>query len=479
MSNKPILPNAYVDINNRNLGLSPASPSGVFAFIGYAEGGSATKGAIVSVSSPNDVKALIGYGELADDLLNFFNNGGKKAYVVPVAIDTVSTLSAVTKTGVGSSTGTITVAAVSGLKVTNIFSVKVEIEKSGTLGVGKFSYSTDAGENKSPILLIPSGATYAIPGTNIELTFVPGGGAVYFEDGDLHAFTATKPQPAESDINTAIDTLVDSDYTFDAIAISADSDAGQFAGFKTKASNAEAKPNFRYIYIIARPVLSSSAANAITTAATIMAAVASDRVQVVTGEMIISRSNHADQAARNVLGIIAGRRSALSLQNDLGKFSAGQLSDALEFRSGWTDTTLEDLDGLRTVTVRKFKSVAGFYPTNGHLSDPFSDVKKDAWRLVLDKASRIGRVAGLGFLKMDVNPEKVEGSTSHLKNTIQNQLDTFLVGNDEAVSVSVEIPGDQNILLTEEIKVDIGVMPFGHASYIGITIALVNPLTAA
>lgn len=475
MSNKPTLPNAFVDINSRNLGNSPNTPSGIFAFAGIAVDGTATAETVNTIGSLNEVRSKIGYGALADDLVDFFNAGGRRALAYPIAPTTESTLSAVTKTAVGTSTGTITIAKVSGKVVPNVFSLKVEITRTGDIGEGKFKYSTDAGLTFSPENLIP--ASFVIPGTEITLTFVKGAGAVYFEDGDLHTATASKPVITDAKIESAVDAFIASTEVFDGIVISNPCGTSLLSSLKTKAVNAEASPNFRYIYIVVRPALSATPAAAITGAAALVAAVQNDHIQIVTSEMLMIRPNQSnDIQQRNVIGVIVGRRSSLAISEDLGLFSAGGLPNMYSKVADWTETTIEDLDALKTVTVREFKGVAGYRPTNGWMSDPYSDMSKDAFKLIIDKAASIARVSALAFLKVKVDPSDVVASTENLKATVENDLNTKLVGAKDAVAVSVIIPEGQDILATEQINMDIGVLPYGHASFIGITIGLVKSI---
>ena len=477
MSNKPILPNAYVDINNRNLGNTPATLSGIFCFVGIGIGGSGTAETILSVGNVNEVASKIGYGELADSLIEFFNNGGRKAYGWRVEPTTEAVIGVVTKTPIGSSTGTIAIAKDGSNLVTNGFDVKIEITKTGDDGVAKFKYSTDGGQNYSPELVVPVATTYVITGTNLKLTFTKGAGAVYWEDGDVFECTVDDPEITNAKVESAVDAFIASSNTFDGIIVSVPADASLAGSIATKMTNAEAKPNFRYCYSMVRPALSTSAGQAVTQATTLMASVANDRVQVVTGEAVLNRSNQADYRDKNVIGIIAGRRSSLGISEDVGVVAKGQLSGIISLRTGWTDTTIEDLDGLRTVTIRQFKGLAGYYPTNGYMSDAFSDVKKDAWRLVLDKASNVARLSALSFVKVKVDPTDVEGSTQALQDAISNGLNV-MIGDDEIVDRSVVVPSGQDILTTEEIKVNISIVPFGHASWIGIEIGLINPLKA-
>lgn len=479
MSNKPLLPNSYVDVNNRNLGLSPGAPSGIFAFIGQSVDGSAAADAIVSVGK-NDVAALIGYGSLANELIDFFDNGGRKAYAVPVVPDTlVSGYAALTPTRVGVSAGTITSSLEGGEVVPDGFELHVEITKTGIGGVGRMKISLDAGTTFMAEMLIPiTAGTYVIPGTHIELTFADV--VTGFDDGDVFDQSITGPQPLAGDVTDAVDTLIASDYTFDAIIVCDDVSAATGAVIDGKMEGAEDSPDFRYSYSAFHGALAAAnMSDMLSIYTTIRASVESDRAQVCAAEATMVRPNYGNaQYDKTCIGALAGRRSALNLQNDLGLFSAGSLVNVVSLRTNMTETLIEDLDAIQCVTVRKFKGVAGLYPTNGWMSDPFSDITKDARRLVLDKASRIARLTGLGKLKIEVDPSDISGSTESLKNDIQNALDTQIVGNNEAVSVTVDIPDDQDILTTEELDVEIEVQVYGHASYIGITVQISNPAAA-
>ncbi len=475
MSNKPLLPNAYVDVLTRNLGLSPTTPSGIFGMVGYAEGGAATPNEVIAVNSPNEIKDQIGFGELADEALNHMANGGKKLQCVPITISTEAVIGSVVVVRVGSSDGTVAMAKDGANLVTNDFDILIEITKTGITGVAKYKVSTDGGVNFDPSIVMT--ATYVIPGTNIELTWTDG--ALGFDDGDTFAADVSKPEVTKAEIETAVDKLLnDSDISFDGIVITADADAALITSLKAKAAAAEGSPDFKFMFFMVKPLLSTSAAQAITQASTLVSTVVGDRILLVTGEAVTLRTNHADRRDRSSIGTLSGRRSSLGISEDLGLFSGGSLNNILSLRTGWTETTIEELDALRTVTIRNFKGTAGFRPTNGWMTDAFSDIKKSAWRLVMDKASRRTRLAALGFVKVKVDPSDVSGSTRALQEAMQGELN-LMAGNEEFVDGNVVIPDGQDILTTEEIKADISIIPFGHASFIGITIGFINPLRVA
>jgi len=472
-TNKPTLPNAFVDINNRNLGLAAIQPSGIFAFTGVATAeGTVTPDFdnIVTVKTPTEVKDKIGFGELQNHLLGFFDQGGKSALAIPVVISTEAVIGTPAYVRIASSTGTITAAPDSGKKVTDIFDVRILVTKTGATGVGKWKFSTDDGVNFGTTILM--GTTTVIPGTNLEITLI----GAFDKDDIIKLPITTGPIGLNADIIAAVTKYIESNNSFDAIVVTNVADAALIASLKTENDKGEQDPNFRYNYMMVRPVKSATPAAAVTEWDTIKAAISSDRIQGVPAEAVVTRSAYGDERATNVIGVVAGFRSSLALQNDIGLFNAGTLNNVLRLITGWTDSILEDIDASQGVTVRTFKGVAGIRITNGHMMDTASDIKKDAFRLVLDKASRLARIAALDFVKIDVDPADVSTSTIHLKNTIEQAIGTFLVGAGEAVAVNVNIPDGQDILTTEQLDVEIEVTPFGHASFIGITIGLVNPL---
>ncbi len=478
MSNKPNLPDAYVDVLTRNLGLSPTTPSGNAGYVGYAVGGTATIGDIVAVNTPNEVNSLIGFGELADEMLNHIANGGKKIYAVPVTPSTEAVIGSVTSVRIGSSDGTVALAKDGANLVTNDFDIYIEITKTGVIGAAKFKVSTDNGVNFAPSIVMT--ATYVIPGTNIEITFTDE--VLGFDVGDYFTADVSKPEISKAEVEAASQKLIDNaDISFDDIVITADADDALITSLKAKAAAAEGSPNYKFFFFMVKPLLSTTPAQAITQAATLVSTVVGDRILIVTGESVTLRTNHADQRDRSDIGIIAGRRSALAISEDVGLFSGGALNNILSARTDWTDTTIEELDALRTVTVRNFKGTAGFRPTNGWMSDPFSDIKKSAWRLVIDKGSRRTRLAALGFVKVKVNPTDISGSTIALESTMQAELNLMAAGgtNADIVDGTITIVPDQDILTTEEILYDLAIIPFGHASFIGIRIGFINPLRVA
>jgi len=177
-------------------GLATVSPANVIPiFAGYCSSGTALT--CYTFSSIADLVATMGQGQTVEAAAYALAHGGGPVRVVKTNCTTAASNGAVTKTAVGTSTGTVTVAG----SANDDYEVIVEITATGTLGAGRFRYSLDDGYAYSPEILIPSGGTYAITNTGLTLTFVPGLGAVFFEDGDMHSFDSVAAMWAAADVN--------------------------------------------------------------------------------------------------------------------------------------------------------------------------------------------------------------------------------------------------------------------------------------
>lgn len=152
-------------------------------------------------NNQNSLRDTLGQGQAVEQALPLITEAGG-VLVMKTAASTAGVAGSVTATRIGTSTGTITVAGAP----YDAFQVKVRIKATGTVATGRFDYTLEA-LNATPSfseeITIPSGGTYAIPNTNLTLTFVPGAGAVFFENGDSHAFACTAPQYTTSDLATA------------------------------------------------------------------------------------------------------------------------------------------------------------------------------------------------------------------------------------------------------------------------------------
>lgn len=201
------------------LGVLNEQPDGLHVLLG-----SCSKGNFNELNFFDDITSLIekhGSGPLVEAAAFSLvtptgeNNTGRPVGCLRLKTSTVGAISDVTKTLVGTATGTITVALTSGETTPfDKYEVIVEITRTGTTGTGAFRYSLDSGKTYSGEYAIPGGGAYDLPNTGLTVTFVPGAGAVYFEDGDLHVFETTAPSSTAQDLADGITALAADERTW-------------------------------------------------------------------------------------------------------------------------------------------------------------------------------------------------------------------------------------------------------------------------
>jgi hypothetical protein len=223
--------------------------------------------AIHSLSQPSDVVDTYESGALPELASFILQNGGGPVLTLRTQTSVTGSISTVTKTAVGTSTGTVTVAGT----VRDSRKCRALITSTGTVGTAMFQYWLDGRTLNSAPILVPSGGTYTIPGTELTLTFVPGAGSTYFEAGDKHDFTTTGPSVNATDLSSAFTTILASPlkWRFGVLAsrpASAAAGATLMAALATQIASLESAYKYRRFVIDAGPHASSSDDTAIATA---------------------------------------------------------------------------------------------------------------------------------------------------------------------------------------------------------------------
>ena len=389
------MPTQNFTIRNDSLGQSEPNTDR-FLFIGAASAG--TNDVIVSASNPSAVVTAFGQGPLAEAMAYHLATAGGPVYGMKVAASTAGTASAVTKSAVDSSTGTVTVANAP----YDSYQVIVEIMTSGTLGAGEFRYSLDGGRDYSPKLLIPSGATYDIPNTNIELTFVPGGGPVYFEDGDTHSFTCTAPHYQAGDLTSAVTALLAAAETplvdaivFTGVPADVSAAATLFAAINTHLLTLEAA--FKFV----GGIMDVSSIDAAADVKAGVAGVESDRLCGVYGRGRFTSAKAFTGWAQPLYdgcAVVSAQAARVGLSGDLKRVASGALPgfSELEHDEATAATTLDD---ARLTTFRTWDGRTGVYVYQGRIkSAPTSDYRLWQHRRVMDRACRVTYVQQQSFI---------------------------------------------------------------------------------
>lgn len=443
--------------------------------------GTASAGSISTVyafNDPQDVINTLGQGPLPEDLCYSLAIAGGPVYAMRLTGSTAGAAGSVTKTAIGTSTGTITVAGAA----YDAYVVRVEIKVTGALGVAEFRYSLDNAVTFSPQIIVPSGGTYAIPNTNLTLTFVAGGGPVIFEAGDYHTFTCTAPGFSASDLNTGITALKLDNTQIAAIVLSGKFATGSASATIAAAMSVHAASLFT-MYRPLRYIMDAGADNAATTR-TAFASFSDARGAVCYGSDVCTSAKPFTgwgAPTSPIQRVVAGRAAASLISTDLARFSSGALQGVTsithdEFRS-------ELMDQKNFTTLRTHQGVSGYFITNARLmSAPGSDYQFWQHGRVMDVATYTSYSALLPFLNSSVRTTSTGAidprDAARWEKTVKDALRTVLLDPDNAEGTpghvsALDCKVDQvsNVLTTGVVKVTVAIRPLGYAKTITNTLS--------
>lgn len=356
------IPGQTFTLPENGLGLSPPVISRPL-IVGTSSTGTAN--VRTTVAQPQAVVDAFGQGPMPEGACVALQLAGGPIDVLKTAGTVAGAAGAVTPTYVSTATGTITVAGAS----FDTYEAIIEITVTGTVGTGAFRYSLDDGNTYSAELTIPAGGTFAIPNTNNTITFVPGGGPIFFEDGDLHEYNTTAPHYNAADLAAAMTALLADPGEFDLILFTGrdTSAAAGATAFATIDTHLTALANaFRYV----RGIMDTGV-DTVANVVTAFAAVSDNRISVCYGTVDQPSAKPYDGwgiPAQTVSNVLLARAAGTVISEDPGRVASGSLSGATnashdEFLTG-------GLDNSKITTVRTYPKTAGLFITNGWLKSP-------------------------------------------------------------------------------------------------------------
>lgn len=377
-------------INVRDGGIGLPSSGAIYPLVvGTCSGGTANT--LYFSTNPNSLSDLLGQGPGVELGLPMINARGGVLLLKPAA-STAGAAGAVTKVAQSTSTGTITVAGAP----YDAYQFKARIKSTGALGVARFDFSLDAlgaSPSFSDEITVPSGGTYAIPNTNLTLTFVPGGGPILFENGDTHSFACTAPQYTTADLATAIAALLQAlgsyiieDVYFTGRSASAAAGATMAAAIATHMSSLEARRRWARAMM---DVGADTSANVITS----FGSFAANRVAVAYGQAdIVSLNPNAPQGwsvpRQSAAFALSERAAGADLSENLGRTSSGLLRVSAILNDEGSNQQF--IESHKINTLRTYDGENGFFSTNGYLkSGSGSDFLYWDWGRVIDRLCRV------------------------------------------------------------------------------------------
>jgi hypothetical protein len=474
------LPRVTQTISDGGLGLAVPDDSQVHVAIGVASAG--TVNSLVFHRDADKVKSEFQQGPLVDKAIYHLQVAGGSIGLMRINASIPGAAGAVTATRAspGTSTGTVAVAGAAH----DAYDVRVEITKAGTLGAGEFKYSLDGGDNDSPAIAIPGAGTYAIPNTNLTLTFTAGAGPVFFAVGDVFAFTCTAPGFSSTDVNNALDalrtTFATARFGFIHLVGAASTPAGAVTIAATIDVKMTAEENvFRYLFAIVE-CPEDTDANIITA----FAAFSSTRVGVAAGccELV----SNARVMKRNAAWPVVARIAAQDIRRDAARTrqdrEGGPLAGVTKLYRD--EFVTEALDAARFITLRTYAGKNGFYVTNGRtMAAAGSDYTYLQFRRLMDRACTINYGELFNYLNDDEIRLKPDGTILELdaraiETKVNAQLKADLTSKNRVSATYTVVTRDNNILSTLTLRTKVRIVPKGYSKFIETDIGFANPAIA-
>jgi hypothetical protein len=457
------LPEITLTVTDNALGIVPETIDGISAKIGISSLG--TPNILYSAGDVTTLKASLGVGPLVEAAAHQLAISGGPVYCMPAAIVTPGAAGAVTHVGTGP---TMTVAGAA----YDSYQAVVTILAGGALGVATFQYSLGV-SGSSPPIMIPSGGTYAVPDSNLVLTFPAG----TYVAGETYSFSTTAPMYDSTALTTALTALLADarEWRFlHVVGLPATVAAAAGIAAAVDVAMVSAAANYRYVRsLIECP--EDTDANLITG----FAAFASTRVFVAAGTEDLTSGLSGRTYKRPAAWPVAARAAKAPVHEDLGRFASGPLPGVGKLYRD--ERATPGLDSQRFTTLRTFISKPGAYITGGRtMAVPGSDYQLIQNGFVIDKACRITRLALLRYLNDSIRVDATTGFIVELEAVaieadVESQLKAGLVSAGNASDVVVKVARNNNILSTQTLQTTIRVVPFGYARFITADVGLYNP----
>jgi hypothetical protein len=380
------VPSEQIVILDPGLGLVTADPNAPL-ITGWSS--LAPISSLLSFSNPADVRATLGYGELAEDVGNMLRVKGSPVLAMGQTGTTTGTISAVTHT---QGTGPVMTAAAA--TPTGRYTVRIKIIDSGALGIGTFQFTLD---NHSPVdvapafsqkRVIPSGGSFVIPNSGITLTFPAGTYVGTTGTQDIYDFTTEPPKSTPTDLNAAATALLalpglkfplwflaQTNLTGTLGGAMATALAGQMTALATQ---------FRFARAFCDMGSGDTTANVITAAA----AFADKRVDASYGYVLLQSTMPFEGFVTRKVDVnsaLAPRIAGSLISTDVGRTASGNIPGVVKiYHDAFIDPTV---DAAQISTMKTYPGQAGFWPTNGYLKSPAgSDFQKVQYGRIMDQA---------------------------------------------------------------------------------------------
>lgn len=470
------LSQAQLSILDGATGQVPITGDQVQAKLGVCTGGTANQP--VLVTSPSQASAQFGKGPLVEAAIPSLSIPGNGGVVMCKVPSTVAGSVGSTTQGAGNlGTGTTTV----GGTPNDAYDVAVLLTADGVniaAGTAQFQVSIDGGNSYSPVLAVPTGGVYTIPGTGLTLTFANGSGTS-FKAGDTATASPTAPGFSTNDLLAGIDAVaagVNDVFLLHAVgqASSISNAMAVAAALSTKV--VALRTAFKY-YRAVLELPHDTDANILAAVATVVApgvmAVADfEQLSELDGTL---RKRHAAWS-------VTARAGSVRAGEDLGRVKTGPLNSVQGIYRN--EETTPALDAARITTLRSITGKLGYFISAPQMLEaPGSDYSLLQFGRIIDIAAKVIHAKATDLLRDDLDCDPTTGHIDEdaaraIEKNITDALTAALVQKRDARKATVTIDRTINLISSPIIPIAYRIVPRVYALQLTGTLALLNPALA-
>lgn len=462
-----------VKVEDGNLGRSTVEGRGVQVTIGVSNVKSTVPLLITNTMKPDAIKEKLGCTPLADACMDAAENGLKENYAIPVTADIQGTVGEITHSGDG--TGSISVEG----NPNNVYQVVVEITETGSLNDGMFRYSVDGGNTFSEERMIPMTGTYELPKTGLTLKFSEEENSIEFKEGDAYSFETTEPTLNNQSVLQAVESLKNSNLSFEIVHIVGTSGKALWAALQQEA--------VEFLDIYKKPLIflvEGRAAREDESLDEYMAAMKEERRGITSIYICVSLSNGIyvgnDMTTRtvNLAGVLCGLLGQAKESLSIGCVKEFPISSAKLLKlipEGISEYT-KLLDEMGYTVFRQYTGLEDYYVSNANtLAPDNSDFPYVENVRVLNRIVREVTKRATENIQQEIDPDEIETSVKRIEGELNIAMDDCM---DDKIISSGEVTIDTenvNILVDETLTVNAEWVPMGTARVFNINFAVQNP----
>ncbi len=459
-------------------------------FTGIATGGSQAVNTIGSISKLTDVRTVIGYGPLAEDVaLVLQKKGGPVLFCIHDSADSKA-LTAAVLTATASSMATPPIVTVTGTP-NDRYMLRVEVIVGGAVATATFRYSLDAWDvDAAPFTqsrVRATAATYDVEGSGLTINFPAG----TYVAGDFYMLECVPKEPGTTDLQDAAEAVAASPRMYQLWAVSGsqpDEEAGAALAAALGGYIEALQVQNRFIRGFLDVGSDADSDDVITEAA--------DWSEVTICPwygytLRVSALPFEGFATRKISCVTGGavRASQELISSDLSRTAAGSDSGVLKIYFDANDD--QGLDEVKISTMRTWSGIAGYWIANAKLKSDFgSDFTDLQFGRVMDTACRTTFEAQFPFQSASLRTIGADQATDErpagaidekdakiIENRVQAALDAALKQPTNASGVPGHVSDvvyavdlSTNITLTGQLVTTVALRPLGYAKDIETTL---------